>query len=104
MMRLVFLAIPLVAIVACSKPDPTIEEQIEQAEAKSREAIADAVAARAKVTGEVILLKEHEGIRIWKFWDLNTYKWVYFTSRADVQWSESCGKGCTRTHNVEGAK
>lgn len=48
------------------------------------------------------LLFETEGCRVYRFYDGRA---VYFTNcQSDTQWTESCGKNCSRTVGVKGSK
>lgn len=63
--------------------------------------------AASKITGNgynVQQLFTHDGVTVYSFYDRQQGRTVYFTNKASdvrAQWTENCGKACTRLATVE---
>lgn len=50
---------------------------------------------------EVDTLFEHDGCKVYRFSDAGNFR--YFTNcHGSTQWTEHCGKSCTRSMGIEG--
>lgn len=83
MIRLAVVAAAVLALVGCNKPAETT--------------------ARAGLDFTVDRLFTHDGCTVYRFIDGASYR--YFTNcSGSAQWSESCGKNCSRDVQVSGGR